>query len=170
MRSKEFFLNDTEYTEVPEELRSLIFKAIQETPNRQHIQEELNVSVKNPPTLCEFEEAIRKAKTNSAAGMTGVSYNMLKKLPGGLVQNLHYCLSRIWEEKTTPDWWTKKWCVPIPKNPQEITNVGNLRPLMLVDAVRKLCCKLLLRRILEAWRKYDALQHIQHGFCGGRCH
>ena len=32
MRSKEFFLHDTEYTEVPEELRSLIFKAIQETP------------------------------------------------------------------------------------------------------------------------------------------
>ena len=81
--------------------------SIQSTPQRQQIHTELTETLTTPPTLCEFEEAIRKARTNSAAGMTGVSYNTLKKLPGGMVQSLHYCLVRVWEEKSTPEWWTK---------------------------------------------------------------
>ena len=168
MEQESRFLSDTAYTRVPVEWRKLIFKAIKTVPNRAEIHSELQESLRDPPSLLDFEEAIRKSKTNSAAGMTGVSYNMLKKLPGVLVANLHKCLSRIWASKSTPEWWTQKWCVPIPKNPQDITNVANLRPLMLVDAVRKIWCKLLLRKILVAWKKYDALRHTQHGFCGGK--
>ena len=58
--------------------------------------------------------------------------------------------------------------VPIPKSPQEVTNVQNMRALILVDAVRKVWCKLLLKRILEAWREYDIMQHAQNGFSGDR--
>ena len=117
-----------------------------------------------PPTLAEFEEAIQKSKSNSSAGMTGVSYNMLKKLPAVLVSRLHYCLARLWTSGATPDWWKEKWLVPIPKKHHEVTNVANLRPLILVDAIRKIWCKLILRRMQAIWRKHDILKRTQHGF------
>ena len=43
-----------------------------------------------------------------------------------------------------------------------------MRPLILVEAVRKLWCKLLLKRILTVWRKYSVLHRYQHGFISGR--
>ena len=76
----------------------------------------------------EFEEAIRKSRTNSSAGMNGVSYNMLKRLPPELVTNLHTCLVHMWEHKAIPEWWTKRWSVPISKTGQEITDLEHIRP------------------------------------------
>ena len=81
-------------------------------------------------------------------GMNGVSYNMLKKLPDELIENLHYCLTRIWQERGTPYWWSDRWLVAIPKKEHDIVKVGDLRPLILVDTVRKLWCKVLLQRML----------------------
>ena len=137
-------------------------------PKRETITNELKEAFAEAPTLDELTEAIRRAKTNSSAGMNGVSYNMLKKLPSELIANIHYCLTRIWAEKGTLDWWSDRWLVAIPKKEQDVTKVGDLRPLILVDTIRKLWCKILLQRILEVWKRNDLLRHAQHGFCAGR--
>ena len=100
--------------------------------------------------------------------MSGCSYNQLKRWPSELVHNMHYCLSRLWTAQSTPDWWTSRWLVTIPKKQEEVPKVGNMRPLILVEAVRKLWCKLLLKRILLVWRKYNVLHRYQHGFISGR--
>ena len=85
-----------------------------------------------------------------------------------LIANIHYCLTRVWDEKGTLDWWSDRWLVAIPKKEQDVTKVGDLRPLILVDTIRKLWCKILLQRILEVWKRNDVLRHAQHGFCAGR--
>ena len=167
LHSETFFLKDTEYTNVPEEHRRLLYKAITNVSRRETVENELKDILKSPPTLVEFEEGIRRAKTNSSAGISGVSYNMLKRLPAALVKTLHSCLVRIWESQEIPEWWTERWLVPIPKKEQDVTNITNLRPLILVEAVRKIWCKLLLQRILRVWKKHDVLQHTQHGFRAG---
>ena len=91
----EVFLCETQYTGVLEELRQLIHCAIKRVPRRTEIENELKEAFAEVPNLDEFTEAIRKAKVNSSAGMNGVSYNKLKKLPEKLIANLHYCLTRI---------------------------------------------------------------------------
>ena len=95
---------------------------------------------------------------NSAAGMSGCSYNQLKKWPPELVRNLHYCLSRLWRAQLTPDWWTSRWLVTIPKKQEDIPTV---------EAVRKLLCRLLLHRILAVWQRHHMLHRFQHGFISG---
>ena len=102
-------------TGVPDELRQLIHRAIIQVPKRKVLDRELRDSLADPPSLDEFTETIRKAKVNSSADMNGDSYNMLKKLPSELISNLHYCLTRIWQERGIPDWLSDRWLVAIPK-------------------------------------------------------
>ena len=54
------------------------------------------------------------------------------------------------------------------KKQEEVPKVGNMRPLILVEAVRKLWCKLLLKRILTVWQRHNVLHRYQHGFISGR--
>ena len=83
------FLQDTSITGVPDELRRLIHGAIRRVPKRETITIELKEAFAEAPTLHELTEAIRRAKTNSSAGMNGVIYNMLKKLLGELIAKIH---------------------------------------------------------------------------------
>ena len=166
--SEDYFVQDTSHTGAPEEIRRLIHRAIVQVPNRQRMHDEMRDILQQPPTLVEFEDAIQKAKTNSAAGISGCSYNQLKRWPPELIQRVHYCLCRIWRAQSTPEKWTARWLVVIPKKQEEIPNVNNMRPLILVEAIRKIWCKLLLHRILSVWGKYNALHRYQHGFIRGR--
>ena len=100
--------------------------------------------------------------------MNKVSYNMLKKIPSELIANIHYFLKRVWAEKATLDWWSGKWQVAIPNVEQDVVKVGDLRPQILVDTIRKLWCKILLQRIIQVWKRNDVLRYAQHGFCAGR--
>ena len=58
-------------------------------------------------------------------------------MPAGIIANIHYCLTRVWEEKGTLEGWSDRWLVAIPKKEQDIVKVGDLRPLILVDKIRK---------------------------------
>ena len=80
--------------------------------------------------------------------MNGVSYNMLKNRSVELIANLHYCLTRIWQKRGTPDLWSDRWLVDISKKEHDIEKDGDLRPLILVDTVRKLWCMLVLQQML----------------------
>jgi Ulp1 family protease len=166
--SEEYFVRDTAHTGTPENIRRLIHKAIVNVPNQKQIHDELRESLKQPPSLIEFEDAIKKAKTNSSAGISGCSYNQLKRWPPELIARVHYCLCRIWQSQCTPDRWTARWLVVIPKKQEDIPNVSNMRPLILVEAIRKIWCKLLLHRILTVWGKHNTLHRYQHGFIRGR--
>jgi len=166
--SEDYFVRDTSHTGTPENIRRLIHKAIVNVPNQKKIHDELRESLQQPPSLIEFEDAIKKAKTNSSAGISGCSYNQLKRWPPELIARVHYCLCRIWQSQSTPERWTARWLVVIPKKQEDIPNVSNMRPLILVEAIRKIWCKLLLHRILTVWGKHNALHRYQHGFIRGR--
>ena len=138
LSDEQFFVRDTAYTGAPEIYRRLIHKAIVSVPQRAAMHTQLEDLCLHPPSLEEFEAAIQDAKTNSSAGMSGCSYNQLKRWPPELIRNLHYCLSRLWITRSTPEWWTNRWLVTIPKKEEEVPHVSNMRPLILVEAVRKL--------------------------------
>ena len=83
---------------------------------------------------------------------------MLKKLPSEVIENIHYCLTRVWDERGTLDWLLDRWLVAIPKKEHDVVKLGDLRPLILVDTFGKLWCKILLQRILEVWKRNDVLR------------
>ena len=51
------------------------------------------------PTLQKFRTAIAYSKKDSAAGLTGLSYNMLKIAPLSAITAIHDCLTAMWVDK-----------------------------------------------------------------------
>ncbi len=68
-----------------------------------------------------------------------------------------------WGTKQLPEWW--KWthlCIKH-KDPEHITPDA-LRPLVLVEVLRKIWIDLIIRQINNIWDKHNALHTAQHGF------
>ena len=65
---------------------------------REVITNELKEAFVQSSTLDELADPIRKAKTNSSAGMNRVSYNMIKNLPRKPIANIHFCVTRVLDE------------------------------------------------------------------------
>ena len=70
----------------------------------------------------------------------------------------------FWKDKSIPDSWRWRWLIPIPKKPEEVPQLKNLRPLMLVEALRKIWSGLVCARIVANARRYNTLNTAQHGF------
>ena len=76
---------------IPEQTLQAVWKAFQlkvTTP-----QNELS----SPPTLEEFYAPIRHLKSNSAPGISGLSYNMIKTWPHDVVYEVYCNLLAMWE-------------------------------------------------------------------------
>ena len=109
--------------------------------------------------------AVRQdAKNKSSVGMNGCSYNQLKHWPTDLLWSTYDGLVSCWERKQyLPEW---KWrCLKAlaKKSTAEISAVGDLRPIMLVEALRKLWSDCVLRKLQAVWCKRDILNVSQHG-------
>ena len=50
----------------------------------------------------------------------------------------------------------------------KISAVGDLRPIILVEALRKIWSKRVLRKLQAVWRKHDILNSSQHGYSAHR--
>ena len=91
---------------------------------------------------------------------------MLQNLPGSVVQRMYGILVEAWKERTTIEGWGDRWLVPIPKIPNPTLN--DLRPIMLVDVIRKIWVGLLMDRIRKMWDKWGLINEAQHGFMTGK--
>jgi hypothetical protein len=114
----------------------------------------------------ELDAAIRHLKTNSAPGMSGLSYNMIKTWPQEVREAVYNDLRDLWERREFPDDWTWRWLAPIPKVPDPSLN--HLCPLSLLEALRKTWCSIFVRRIQHYWRNEGCLNDSQHGGVKGR--
>ena len=118
------------------------------------------------PSFAEFQSAIAYLPKDSAAGISGLSYNMLKVLPTRVSKAFYEALAEIWNNKDQPESWKWRWILPIPKT-QEAT-LEDLRPLSLFEATRKLWLALILTKLRAAWAREDLLHPAQTMFIKGR--
>jgi hypothetical protein len=118
------------------------------------------------PSLNSFVEAIKSARADSIGGLTGLSYNMIKKWPPHLLAAAHSALSALWDSRSIPDFWKWKWLVPIPKKADPTLN--ELRPLTLIEVTRKIWSSIFVRRLQDLWTIDSPLEPSQHGFLRGR--
>ena len=161
--SEEAFLMATAATLVPEELRKELYAALvlEAYPQASLAMQD---AFRLPFTLEEFERTIKKLGTGKSAGPTGLTYNMMKKWPQEVVVAVHGALSVMWSEHHVPTWWKWRWLVPISKRKDgAIPTLTDLRPLCLLESLRKVWCQMLLGRVTRVWNRFGCIHESQHG-------
>ena len=72
-------------------------------------------------------------------------------------------LCNLWRSGHIPDWWRHKWLVPIPKKVANPTP-ADLRPIVLLEVLRKTWTSLLTGTIMDVLQKSGCLCPSQHAF------
>jgi hypothetical protein len=118
----------------------------------------------NEITIVEVMSAIKKMKSNKAAGPSGVVADMVKAAGGaGARWVLDVCNSVVKEGKIPAD-WTKSWMVNVYKGKGDALECGSYRGIKLLEHVMKI-----LERIIEdRVRKIVKIDDMQFGFMAGR--
>ena len=118
------------------------------------------------PTYAQFTSFIKNANPRSAGGYNGMSYLMMQNLPEIALSQMYKILVEAWRSRTPLEGWGDRWLVPIPKI--DDPSLKDLRPIMLVDVIRKIWVGLLMDKIRCAWDKWGLINTSQHGFMTGK--
>ena len=105
LTDKDSFFKHANARAVPEDLTNVIWQALQAptlTPAYSNVKAKLSRELAESPTLDEFISAIHQSPSGSAAGITGVSYNMLKTAPDDVIKEIHRLLVKLWTSKHIP--------------------------------------------------------------------
>jgi len=93
---------------------------------------------------------------------------MLKGWPEDTLSSAHSCLSTLWTSGHTPTWLKWCWLCPKPKDPESEVTLDGLRPLMLIEVLRKAWVGIIIHKIADCWERHGVLSATQHGFRRGR--
>ena len=96
---------------------------------------------------------------------------LLSITPEALLRHLYDTLVELYAHKHIPAEWTFKWLCPIPKGLDEgsaIPDVENVRPLNLLDVIRKLWLIIIVRKIQSILCGASVLRGSQHAYMPGR--
>jgi hypothetical protein len=93
---------------------------------------------------------------------------MMKAWPDSVATYVHSLLEKLWDILITPEWFKCKILQPIPKADTDPSILNNLRPLMLIEPLRKVWVGISIRRIRYTWEKNNLLNSSQYGFRHGR--
>ena len=94
---------------------------------------------------------------------------MIKAWPIEIKERVWNTLRRQWEDKTIPAHWKWRWMCLKPKTESSIPTADDLRPLCLVDTLRKLWERIILNRIQQVWQAHHTLATGQHCIQGRGC-
>ena len=91
---------------------------------------------------------------------------MLKIAPLSAITAIHDCLTAMWVDKEILEHHKWQWLLPIPKVASPA--LTDLRPLSLVEVLRKLRASVLMRKVSREWARTGCLNKRQHGFVTGK--
>ena len=146
----------------------LLWQALTDIPGVELVRRELATELAAPPTLGEFNGIIASHRGSTTPGATGLTYNMVKGWPAPVRTYAYKCLVTLWDQPETPAWLQWGWLCPKPKDPEAEVSLDGLRPLILLEVIRKLCAGFIIARITRAWERHHVLAEAQHGFRPGR--
>jgi len=128
-----------------------------------HIAERIQTVLATPPTLEQFTQSLRHKSSDSAPGVSGLSFQILKRQSPDIIEYIYKLLLYFHSNKIHPNSWYWKYLCYIPKNSGPIV-FTNLRPLMLIESLRKLWIELILYPVLQIWQTEQLLSPAQHGY------
>ena len=101
LHSVQSFYSAVAHTGVPENLCHLILQ----NPGGTEAHAHLLAAFATVPSFEEFTSQVRSLWNNSAPGMSGCSYNMIKSWPEPALRAAYDCISIFWEDRSIPDQW-----------------------------------------------------------------
>ena len=152
--------------QIPKHLSQQLWEAFTAPLQHTELQQELQLALRDPPSLAEFTAAIHYHKGSTAPGATGFTYNMVKGWPPSVIQKVHALHQRSFSGPN-PTWLQWGWLCLKPKDPENGITLDGLRPLMLLEVLRKLWIWIHVRKIVRLWEVHGALTPSQHGFRRG---
>ena len=160
----EQFLDRYSGTNVPVELLQQLWTAFQTKvdPDSPTLQQ-FHCDIRKCPTLEEFQHVIRHSPRHTVGGMTGLNYDMTRSWSKDIVKAIHHALSTLFESRTIPEYWKWRWLVPIPKKVADPT-LADLRPLTLIECLRKLWSGIFVNRCQTFWQADKTLNPSQNAY------
>ena len=151
---------------VPKNPSDKLWYAFQKKPSTPAMLQDAKLLATFCPTLEEFQSYIKSLDSTSAPGASGLSYLMVKLWPEDFVDRAYTCLCNAWQDKKGLEGWAIKILAPIPKKPNPTKE--DLRPLMLVEVMRKIWVGLIMGRIRSFWSKHSLIDERQHAYLRGK--
>ena len=140
----------------------VLWEALRTSPRRDRVQADLQVLLSDPPSLDEFTAILHDKAGHSSGGPSGLQYKHVQNWSPAMVSEAYHCLVTMWTQHHTPDAWKWKWLVPIPKGSSD--KIQDMRPIMLMEVLRKLWTGLIVKRITTSLQKHGVLSLNQHGY------
>ena len=162
---REVFLAKTALSGIPEVLRSHMWTSFQRKVVQEGPAAAFATSVSLPPTIDEWMSRVRSLPKKSAGGPSGLTYDMVQCWPLEIHVAVLAAHNALWAAGRIPSNWSQKWLVLIPKGAGG--SLDDFRPLMLIEALRKIWSGIFLRRIRNFLEENKLLHPSQHGMCRG---
>ena len=119
-------------------------------------------------TMEELRDAIKTAKTGTAGGPSGLTYDILKDVGEEHLEPLLTMLRRCMADGTVPPEMNRTKLRPIPKTDKGLSDLSKTRPIALMEVTLKLYEKILFKRIGMVLRTNRMLRDDQYGSLPGR--
>ena len=137
------FYKAQQSTNVPKRLLRKIWQAMTTVPDLPALQQDMLQTLDTAPTYSQFRHAISGLPKGKAAGMDGLTYDMMKAWPDSFTHAAYDTLLTLRRDKDVPTYWKWMWLVPIPKKAGG-TRPEDMRPLALIPCIRKVWVGLIL--------------------------
>ncbi|CAG8778519.1 14069_t:CDS:1, partial [Gigaspora rosea] len=116
------------------------------TNNLPQVGEEWNRTLVRPIGKEEILQTIQELPGNKSPGTDGLTYEFYKTLAENLAPILEVVFNNVIKESRMPSSWHKNILILIPKREENLEDVGNWRPISLVNSDAKIFMKILAGR------------------------
>lgn len=147
---------------VPQHIADILWTSVDHRPPDKEAHKQFQSAIVEAATYKRFRKKLSDTSNGSAGGLLGLTYDLIKMWPEETIQLAYNALCGMWESKTIPVEWTRRWLHLIPKT--DNPTLDDLRPICLLEVFRKLWVSLLIEVINEFVHTESVLSPGQH--CG----
>ena len=129
----------------------------------QHVHDDIYQSLMDPPTFIEWQDALNKCSLNTAPGMSGITYLLIKRLHPTVHELLRSFAGILYSTALIPTEWKTSQIFPIPKPTDWEFNLEKTRPIILLECLRKLTVRVINTRIACLCLEHNILRGPNFG-------
>jgi exonuclease III len=106
----------------------------------------------------EWRESLSAAKANTAPGISGISYTLIRRVGPTATKALLFLVNTILEVQIFPRKWKIGQIFPIPKMAEWDLMLGSTRPIMLLETCRKTLVRIIQKRLSKVLVEHKILK------------
>ena len=166
LNDRNSFLAMTGRLGIKEEAANSIFEGLKDKEIPEEGRTEGEALSKYTPTLDEFKSYIKALNPRSAGGPSGLTYLLVQYWPENVKERIYNAIREAWDKKSVIKGWGRRLLKTIPKIKD--AGLSDLRPLMLIEVMRKIWAGLVMNKIAKFWEKWGLVDKSQHAYLRGK--